>query len=52
MLFYYFLAISYLNPYKCVAIFFCPDFTLILAPPLLENSAFNALKFLKVPFST
>jgi len=34
ILFYYFLAISYLNPYKCVAIFFCPDFTLILAPPL------------------
>jgi len=28
------LAISYLNLYKCVAIFFCAGFTLILATPL------------------
>jgi len=32
--FYYLLAISYVNTYKCVANFFCPGFTIILAPPL------------------
>ena len=32
--FYYLLAISYVNPYKFVVIFFCPGFTIILAPPL------------------
>ena len=29
------LAISYVNPYKCVANFFCPGFTIILPPPLI-----------------
>ena len=31
------LAISYVNPYKCVANFFCPGFIIILAPPLRLN---------------
>ena len=30
----YLLAISYVNLYKCVAIFFCPCFVIILSPPL------------------
>jgi len=37
----YLLSISYVNSYKCVANFFCPGFTIILAPPLVAKRHFH-----------